>query len=162
GVIAARAGEGSDAHYAQLARSASVNQLRTAVKLEPRPDPDPRPQPLASITKSGTEEFSCWRIRLPQLEAAKFEAALDAHRDALITQWKHDRGDSPGVSDTAPPVPGNLEAFQRLVETSWDTEATRRPHGQHTTVVAHLDVAQRAAALHLGPLLSDAERRYLT
>ena len=39
GVIAARAGEGSDAHYAELARSASVNQLRTAVKLEPRPNP---------------------------------------------------------------------------------------------------------------------------
>ncbi|ORA84075.1 hypothetical protein BST31_25880, partial [Mycobacterium marseillense] len=42
------------------------------------------------------------------------------------------------------------------------SEATRRPHGQHTTVVVHLDVAQRAAALHLGPLLPDAERRYLT
>ncbi|MGN6334674.1 DUF222 domain-containing protein, partial [Mycobacterium sp.] len=41
-------------------------------------------------------------------------------------------------------------------------EATRRPHGQHTTVVVHLDVEQRAAALHLGPLLSDADRRYLT
>jgi hypothetical protein len=40
GVIAARAGEGSDEHYAQLARVATVNQLRTAVKLEPRPQPD--------------------------------------------------------------------------------------------------------------------------
>ena len=39
---------------------------------------------------------------------------------------------------------------------------TRRPHGQHTTVVVHLDVEARAAALHLGPLLSDAERHYLT
>jgi hypothetical protein len=29
-------------------------------------------------------------------------------------------------------------------------------------VVVHVDVEQRAAALHLGPLLSDAERRYLT
>ncbi|WP_459975047.1 HNH endonuclease signature motif containing protein, partial [Mycobacterium sp. MUNTM1] len=38
----------------------------------------------------------------------------------------------------------------------------RRPHGQHTTVVVHVDVEKRAAALHLGPLLSDAERRYLT
>lgn len=36
------------------------------------------------------------------------------------------------------------------------------PNGQHTTVVVHLDVEQRAAALHLGPLLSEAERRYLT
>ena len=30
----------------------------------------------------------------------------------------------------------------------------RRPHGQHTTVVVHVDVEARAAALHLGPLLS--------
>ena len=50
----------------------------------------------------------------------------------------------------------------RLVEAGWDAEATRRPYGQHTTVVVHLDVEQRAAALHLGALLSDAERRYLT
>ncbi|EUA13852.1 hypothetical protein I553_6971 [Mycobacterium xenopi 4042] len=26
----------------------------------------------------------------------------------------------------------------------------------------HLDIERRAAALHLGPLLSDAERQYLT
>ena len=40
--------------------------------------------------------------------------------------------------------------------------ATRRPHGQHTTVVVHVDVEARAAALHLGPLLTDAERQYLS
>ncbi|BBY08316.1 hypothetical protein MNVI_36340 [Mycobacterium noviomagense] len=50
----------------------------------------------------------------------------------------------------------------RLVEAGWDTETARRPHGQHTTVVVHLDVEQRVAALHVGPLLSDADRRYLT
>ena len=50
----------------------------------------------------------------------------------------------------------------RLVETGWDAEVARRPHGQHTTVVMHLDVKEKVAALHLGPLLSDAERRYLT
>ena len=43
-----------------------------------------------------------------------------------------------------------------------DAEVARRPHGHHTTVVMHLDVQQRAAALHLGPLLSEPERRYLT
>jgi len=51
GVIAGRAAAGSDEHYAVLAASASVSQLRTAVKLEPRPDPRPRqaarPQPAA-------------------------------------------------------------------------------------------------------------------
>ncbi len=50
----------------------------------------------------------------------------------------------------------------RLVEAGWDADAARRPHGQHTTVVVHLDVKDRVASLHLGPLLSDSERRYLT
>ena len=34
GVIAARAGQGSDEHYAQLAAVATVTQLRTAIKLD--------------------------------------------------------------------------------------------------------------------------------
>src|SRR5947199_2025999 len=80
GVIAARAGKGSDEHYAQLAAVATVNQLRTAVKLEPRPEPepesesDPRPEPRPSITKTSTDgEFTCWRLTLPRLDAAKFD-----------------------------------------------------------------------------------------
>ncbi len=65
GVIAERAGEGSDEHYAALAEVATVNQLRTALKLEPRPHPDPRPQPQRSISKTTDEQFTCWRIKLP-------------------------------------------------------------------------------------------------
>ncbi|UGT90293.1 HNH endonuclease [Mycobacterium ostraviense] len=160
GVIAARAGAGSDAHYAQLARVATVNQLRTAVKLEPRPEPEPRPQPQPSITKTTDEQFSCWRIRLAHDDAAKFDAALASYRDALIAEWKHDHDNT--ASQSTPPLPSTIEAFMRLVETGWDAEVTRRPHGQHTTVVVHLDVKDRIAALHLGPLLSDAERRYLS
>jgi hypothetical protein len=162
GVIAGQAAEGSDAHYAELARVATVNQLRTAVKLEPRPEPDPRPEPQPSITKTSEEEFTCWRIKLPHLDAAKFDAALASHRDALIAEWKRDHEDRGRASETAPPLPGTVEAFMRLVEAGWDAEVARRPHGHHTTVVVHVDVEQRAAALHLGPLLSGAERRYLT
>ncbi|BBZ11086.1 hypothetical protein MBRA_12810 [Mycobacterium branderi] len=160
GVIAGRAGQGSDEHYAALAAVATVSQLRTAVKLEPRPEPEGRPEPQPSITKGGDEQFAWWRIKLAHDDAAKFEAALASHRDALITEWKADRPDG-RVFEQAPPLPGTLEAFMRLVETSWDTEVARRPHGQHTTVVAHLDVKERVAALHLGPLLSEAERQYL-
>jgi hypothetical protein len=160
GVIAARAGAGSDEHYAALAAVATVNQLRTAVKLEPRPDPEPRPQPQRSITKTSDDDGSYWRIRLPHDEAAKFDAALASHLDALIAEWKHDHGER--AADQAPPLPSTIDAFMRLVEAGWDAEATRRPHGQHTTVVVHVDVEQRAAALHLGPLLSDAQRRYLS
>src|ERR1700761_720316 len=106
GVIAARAGAGSDEHYVQLARVATVNQLRTAVKLEPRPEPHPGPQPQPSITKTSDVEFPCWRIKLPHLDAAKFDAALASHRDALITEWKHDRENGEAGAQTAPPLPG--------------------------------------------------------
>jgi uncharacterized protein DUF222/HNH endonuclease len=164
GVIAAQAADGSDEHYAELAAVATVNQLRTAVKLEPRPEPKPdsRPEPERSITKTTDNHGSCWRIRLPHADAAKFDAALQSHRDALIADWKRDHSDGDRVSDQAPPLPNTDEAFMRLVECGWDAEAARRPHGHHTTVVVHVDVEQRIAALHLGPLLSDAERQYLT
>jgi hypothetical protein len=161
GVIAARAGEGSDEHYAEMAGVATVNQLRTAVKLEPRPEPD-RPEPQPSITKTSDDETTCWRIKLPHVDAAKFDAALASHRDALVAEWKLDRDNGGHASDIAPPLPGTIEAFMRLVEAGWDAEAARRPHGHHTTVVVHVDVEQRAAALHLGPLLSESERQYLT
>ena len=166
GVIAAGAGEGSDEHYAQLAAVATVSQLRTAVRLELRPDPDPRPSEQRSVTKTGGEHSTSWRITLPHDEAATFDAALQSHLDALITEWKSDHGggnaDGDAVSDERPPMPGVVDAFLRLVEAGWDAEATRRPHGQRTTVVVHVDVEKRAGALHLGPLLSDAERQYLT
>ena len=162
GVIAARAGEGSDEHYAELAGCATVNQLRTALKLEPRPEPDSRPEPQRSITKTTDDEGTCWHIKLPHIDAAKFDAALQSHHDALIAEWKrdHDKGGLP--SDQRPPLPGAVDGFMALVEAGWDAEVVRRPHGHHTTVVMHLDVQERAAALHLGPLLSESERRYLT
>jgi hypothetical protein len=162
GVIARRAGEGSDEHYAELAGHATVSQLRTAVKLEPRPKPDPRPEPQRSITKTTDEEFTCWRLKLPHTDAAKFDAALQSHHDALIAEWKHDHDDRGSRSPDRPPLPNTADAFMRLVEAGWDAEVTRRPHGHHTTVVMHLDVKERIASLHLGPLLSDSERRYLT
>jgi hypothetical protein len=168
GVIAKQAADGADAHYAELAAVATVNQLRTAVKLEPRPDPEPDPpwaEPKRSVTKTCDEQFTSWRIRLPHAEAAIFEAALTSHQEALLAEWKraHDEGGSgASVPDAAPPLPNTADALMRLVEASWDAEAARRPHGQHTTVVVHLDLAQRAARWHRGPLLTDAERQYLT
>ncbi len=165
GVIAGRAGEGSDEHYAQLASSATVSQLRTAVNLEPRPDPapesDPRPEPRPSLTKTTDEESTFWKITLPHAEAAKFDAALQSHLDALVAEWKLDHAGGGRVSDQAPPLPGGVDAFMSLVEAGWDSAVARRQQGQHTTVVVHLDVKQRTAALHLGPLLSDNERQYL-
>src|SRR6476659_9763650 len=161
GVIAERASDGSDEHYAALAEVASVSQLRTAVKLEPRPQPDTRPEAQPSITKTTDGQSTTWRITLPKLDAAKFDAALQSHQDALIAEWKRDHDDD-RPSQNRPPLPGTGEAFMRLGEAGWDAEAARRPHGQHTTVVVHLDLNERVAALHLGPLLTAADRRNLT
>ncbi|WP_046300215.1 HNH endonuclease signature motif containing protein [Mycobacterium sp. UM_Kg27] len=162
GVIAQQAADGSDQHYAQLAGVATVTQLRTAVKLEPRPDPEPRPEPQRAITKTSNEHGSCWRIKLDHVDAAKFDAALRSHLDSLVAAWKRDHDNSDAAAPQRPPLPNTADAFLALIEAGWDTEAARRPHGQHTTVVAHLDVEQQIGALHLGPLLSDAERQYLT
>jgi Domain of unknown function (DUF222)/HNH endonuclease len=167
GVIAGQAAGGSDEQYAELARAATVSQLRTAVKLEPRPEPQPDagpdPEPQASITHTSDEKYTYWRITLPHLEAAKFDAALASHRDALIAEFKRDHGENgDDHSDQRPPLPNTVDAFLRLVDAGWDAEVTARPHGQHTTVVVHLDAKDKVAQLHLGPLLADAERRYLT
>ena len=162
GVIASRAADGSDEHYAELAAVATVSQLRTAVSLEPRPEPSPRPDPQASITRTSDAHFDFWRLTLPHVESATLEAALQSHRDALMAEWKTDRENAGEAGDEQPPMPTSVDAFLRLVETGWDTEAQRRPHGQRTTVVVHLDVKERIGALHLGPLLSEAEWQYLT
>ena len=165
GVIAEQAADGSDEHYAPLVEVATVTQLRTAVKLEPRP-PQPRPDPRRSIGKTSDETSCTWRITLPHDEAAVLDAALASHLDRLITQWKHDHAD--GADDRsdgaggAPPMPNTVDAFLALVTAGWDGEAAVRPHGQRTTVVVHVDVDQRVGSLHLGPVLTDADRQHLT
>ncbi len=101
---------------------ATVTQLRTAVKQEPRPEPESKPEPKRKISKIEGEDSTTWRITLPKVEAAKFEAGLQSHRDGLIADWKrdHDTADSidpedggtrqydaeSQVSEQAPAVPG--------------------------------------------------------
>ncbi len=177
GVIAEGGGQGCDEHYAELVKVATVVQLRTAVKQEPRPEPESTPEPTRKITKIENDDSTTWRITLPKVEAAKFEAGLQSHRDALVAEWKrdHDAQDSIDPEDgsarvwdqestipaQAPPFPDGVDAFMSLVEAGWDTDVAARPHGQHTTVVMHLDVEKRFAALHLGPALTAEDRRYL-
>jgi hypothetical protein len=174
GVIAEHAADGSDAHYAELAAVATVAQLRTAVKLEPRPEPEPpadpepeaEPEPKRSFRKEVHDDYTTYQIVLPRLEAAKLDAGMQSHHDAQIAAWKRDHEDAESVSEQAPPFPNAVDAFMGLVEAGWDADVAARPHGQHTTVVVHVDLdrdgEKPVAALHLGPVLSEAERRYLT
>ncbi|BBX15789.1 hypothetical protein MDUV_06490 [Mycolicibacterium duvalii] len=176
GVIAQRGGQGSDAHYAGLAENMTVAQLRTAVKVEPQPAPVPRGEPQRGISKTTKGELIRWTITLSTLESAKFEAGLASQHDGLIAEWKRDhagedsadaapRDDEDDDEDAVgvrPPMPTRVDAFTALVEAGWDADVAARPHGQRTTVVVHVDVKDKVASLHLGPLLSDAERRYLS
>ncbi|MCX2710824.1 HNH endonuclease signature motif containing protein [Mycolicibacterium sp. J2] len=150
GVIAERAADGSDAHYAELALSATVEQLRTAIKLAPQPDSPPKPEPTPHITKTEHGQHCIYRITLPRLEAATLDAALQSRHDVLIAEHPGDQT----------PFPTRVDAFMSLVHAGWDTDVAARPHGQHTTVIVHVEVDQ-PAALHLGPVLTDAERREL-
>jgi len=152
GVVAEHAGEGSDEHYAQFAESATVTQLRTAVKLEPRPEPDPKPEVPRSIAKTSHDDGSVtYKIRLPKLEAAKFDAALASHQDALVADWKRDHEDTEGqVAEQAPPFPNGVDAFMSVVEAGWDSDVKRRPHGQRTTVVVQPRTAHGCTACGVG------------
>jgi hypothetical protein len=164
GVIAERSGPGADSHYLAMAENMTVAQLRTAVVAEPRPDPPPRPEPGPSVTKSVEGEYTTYRIRLHNLEAAKVDAALASHRDGLIADWKSDRNADGGAhaeGAQTPPMPTTTDAFMSLVETGWDADVARRPHGQHTTVVVHLDIEKSFTTIHLGPVLADVDRQYL-
>jgi hypothetical protein len=161
-VIAERAvaGDGVDEHYADLAELATVAQLRTALKLAPRPKPDRPPAPERSVTRISDEAHAYWRIKLPHVDAAVFDSALQSHLDALVAEWKRDR-EGGGSGSEVPPFPTVADAFLRLVEHGWDADVAARPHGHRTTVILHVDVRDQVASLHLGPALCEAERRYL-
>ncbi len=161
GAVADGAADGSDAHYAQFARYATVTQIRKAVRLEPPPAPQPEPEPVAprSITTTHGPHSTTWHITLPTIEAAEFQAGLQSHQDKLVADWK--RAHAENLTETTPPFPTPVDGFLSLMRAGWDADPAARPHGQRTTVVIHVDVESRLANLHLGPVLGDADRQYL-
>ena len=118
GIIAKKAATGSDEHYANLAHNATVNQLATALKLQPRPtpepDPDPEdsaePEPRRSITTTSDGHCTTWQITLGPVEAATFDAALQSHLDALVAEWKRDHDNGAHAAQFSAPLPTTLPA----------------------------------------------------
>ncbi|BBY89647.1 HNH endonuclease signature motif containing protein [Mycolicibacterium tokaiense] len=163
GAVVDGAADGSDAHYAQFARYATVTQIRKAVRLEPppapQPEPEPEPEAPRSITTTQGPHSTTWHITLPTAEAAEFQAGLQSHQDKLVADWK--RAHAENLTETTPPFPTPVDGFLSLMRAGWDADAAARPHGQRTTVVIHVDVESRLANLHLGPVLADADRQYL-
>lgn len=181
-VIARKAPDGTDAAFAELARSATVSQLRTALRFTqraqpptPAPAPDDEPghppgppaQPRVDRSVSTWfDDLGSWhaRVELPSDEGAYADQALAAHMEALVQEWKRAReaAKDAGIEELSPPpFPTVADALLRLCERGLDVAAHERPHCDRTKVIVHLDIEARVADLHLGPALTDAERRYL-
>ena len=110
------------------------------------PNPTLGPSRSASITKTSDEHgsaatgsrFRLWRRRSSMRRWRLIVMRCSPSGNAITTTVTH-------ASDQRPPLPNTTgDAFMRLVDAGWDAEAARRPHGQHTTVVVHLDVKERA------------------
>lgn len=173
GVIARKAPAGTDEHYAELARTATVAQLRTALRAAPKSAPpsddtdDDEDQKSAPASEPDRQVSAWWlddddwelRARLDAVDGALVDAALRAHLEALVAEWKREKeaGGTP-----ARPFPRLRDALVRMAEHSLDAAAHLRPHGHRTTVVLHVNLDRGIGELHLGPALSEAERRYLS
>ena len=138
-VIAERAGTGSDAHYAQLAAVATVTQLRTAIKLEPRPKPDRKPEPERSVTQDRRRRRTppigsrcrSWRrrsstprwIRIVTRWSRRGNATTRRSPISMCEVFVGARhGENPeGPSVQVPPFPNAADAFMSLVEAGWDS-----------------------------------------
>ncbi len=168
-VIARRAPDGTDEHYADLARFATVSQLQTALRAAPTPEPDPAPEPepdpergrgrVGEVAAFWTDEGD-WVLhaRLAKLDGAVVDTALRAHLEALVAERKRELEDGAVASRAMPTL---ADALVGMAEHGLDVAAHLRPHGHRTTVVLHVDVDRTLSGLHLGPALSEAERREL-
>ena len=161
GVIAGRAGEGSDAHYAELARwrrstncapQSSSNHDLNPILGRSRSGRSPRPP---TTTPPVADQTRPPRRREVRRGTAVSSRCADGRVETRSRQWR------PRIRSGAS-VAEHHRRFHAPGGGRMGHRVARRPHGQHTTVVVHLDVKDKAAQLHLGPLLTDAERQYLT
>jgi len=157
----------NDAEAAELARSATVPQLRRMLGrhsfAKPAPDPDTEPQSEpeqdeARRVNFGFGEDAMWRLSavLPADEGALVERALSVHRQRLM-------GGETGHGEAR--MLSWADALVAMAEASPAAEAIARPHYDRHLVVIHVgtdDTGEANGHLHLGPALPDKLRRFIT
>jgi hypothetical protein len=180
-VITRHAPAGVDAQVAELARAATVTQLRRVLGSYPfaetpsKPDKDepaepvpPAPPEEPRSVSFGQTESGSWRLsaELPPDEGALVERALTAARDEL---FKAGEGDpAPSTLPGRPATPNSVswaDAFVAMAERSLGTGAAQRPHHERHLVLLHVGTegdGHTGAHLHLGPGLSDGLRRFVS
>jgi len=151
----------NDAEAAELARSATVSQLKRALGrnsfAEPAADPEakagPEPEERRRVGFSFGDD-GWWHLSavLPADEGALVERALSAYRQKLMSE-----DDAHGVAWA--------DALVAVTEASLASEAIAHPHSDRHLVVIHVgtdDDGQPNGHVHLGPALPDSLRRLTT
>ncbi|MDP1805580.1 MAG: DUF222 domain-containing protein, partial [Acidimicrobiales bacterium] len=174
-VIARHAPAGVDAEVAELARAATVTQLRRVLGSYPfaeepaKPDKDEPVEPPAEEPRSvsfGETESGSWRLSavLPPDEGALVERALTAARDELFRAGEGDP--APRTLPDMPSRPDSVswaDAFVAMAERSLGAGAAQRPHHERHMVLLHVGTEGEGTTghLHLGPGLSEGLRRFV-
>ncbi|MDP1807245.1 MAG: DUF222 domain-containing protein, partial [Acidimicrobiales bacterium] len=150
-VIARHAPAGVDAQVAELARAATVTQLRRVLGSYPfaekpaKPEPDepepPTPPEEPRSVSFGQTESGSWRLSavLPPDEGALVERALTAARDELFRAGEGDP--APRTIPDMARTPNSVswaDAFLSMAERSLGAGATQRPHHERHMVLLHV------------------------
>ncbi len=134
-VIAARAGQASDAHYAALAAPARSLSCVTAFKLERRPEPEPQRQPSARHDDR-QRAVRLHRITLPPHGRPDADAAVGrSSRCADRPLASLSRLTLAGAHEPRLPRCRARRSVHARLEAELGRDTARRPGGQQTTVV---------------------------
>jgi len=149
----------NDAEVAELARSATVSQLKRALGrnsfTQATADPEPEPEPEERRRVGfGFGDDGWWHLNavLPADEGALVDRALSVYRQKLM-------------SDDDPHNVAWADAMMAMTEASLASEAVARPDYDRHLVVIHVGTDDEGAAnghVHLGPALPDSLRRFTT
>jgi hypothetical protein len=179
-VICRHAPAGIDAQAADLARAATVTQLRRVLgsytfgagsskqsKDEAGESAPPEPPEEVRSVSFGQTESGSWRLsaELPPDEGALVERALTAARDELFHAREGEP--APAANPGQPSSPNNVtwaDAFVAMAERSLGAAAAQRPHHERHMVLLHVGTEADGSTgghLHLGPGLSEGLRRFV-
>ncbi len=161
-----------DDQVAQLAPNCTVNQLHRALRTIPAP-PQADPVPAEADPASGRDVLSYGfdddgrcrgRFDLCPDKGAVLVKMLERGRaDLFDHRHTNDRGDAVGTETSISWVDALIHAAETALRALDADASAGRPIGERFQAIIYIDADNPAdTRLHLGPLLSDATRRYLS